>query len=307
VQPNLTATEYDLIYNLTSLGLASMMASTDFFFIRIPSFTENYRAALCFTGLVTFIASYHYFRIFQSFEAAYTPCYASTVVATSHTYTSIDYNDCDRDTYGYTPTGHGFNDAYRYVDWLLTVPLLLIEIVLVMRLSERETVTKSTVLGVSSALMIAFGYPGEMSGEVGVRWTFWAISMIPFLYIVYSLCVGLRASQNSQPECVKSQVQWACWATVISWCTYPIVYTLPMYMGSGTKEGLSATSMVGVQIGYTFSDIISKCGVGYLVYRIGLAKSMIERGEPLGDGKEEVIVVSGAETTMVANPSTVAV
>ena len=37
--------------------------------------------------------------------------------------------------------------------------------------------------------------------------------------------------------------------------------------------------MVMIQMGYTFSDIISKCGVGYLVYRIGLAKSMMERGE----------------------------
>ena len=62
MQPHLNATEYDLIYNLTSLGLASMAASTVFFFLRLPSFTESYRAALCFTGLVTFIAAYHYFR-----------------------------------------------------------------------------------------------------------------------------------------------------------------------------------------------------------------------------------------------------
>merc|ERR1719163_2008503 len=194
-QPRLDTTQYDLIYNLTSLGLASMGASTVFFFLRIPSFTERYRAALCFTGLVTFIAMYHYFRIFQSFEAAYTPCKvtSNTCDANGANCNRIDYGDCSRDDYGYSPTGHGFNDAYRYVDWLLTVPLLLIEIVLVMRLSERETVMKSTILGVSSALMIAFGYPGESSGEVGVRWTFWAISMVPFLYIVYSLVIGLRA------------------------------------------------------------------------------------------------------------------
>merc|ERR1712070_936911 len=98
VMPSLTVGQYDLIYNMTSLGLASMGASTVFFFLRLSSFKEEYRAALCFTGPVTFIACYHYFRIFNS-----------------------------------------FNDAYRYVDWLLTVPLLLIEIVLVMRLPEAET------------------------------------------------------------------------------------------------------------------------------------------------------------------------
>merc|ERR1711907_542082 len=220
-QPRLDTTQYDLIYNLTSLGLASMGASTVFFFLRIPSFTERYRAALCFTGLVTFIAMYHYFRIFQSFEAAYTPCRvtSNTCNANGAECNRIDYGDCSRDDYGYSPTGHGFNDAYRYVDWLLTVPLLLIEIVLVMKLDENETFNKSLTLGISSALMIAFGYPGEASGEASTRWIFWAISMCPFLYIVYSLFFGLRAAQENQPECVKSQMKWACWATIISWCT----------------------------------------------------------------------------------------
>merc|ERR1719224_113679 len=258
---SLTPNQYDVIYNSLSLGLASMAASTVFFFLRLPSFSERYRAALCFTGLVTFIAMYHYFRIFDSFNAAFTPC--------KNTNGTIDYNTCDPETYGYTATGIPFNDAYRYVDWFLTVPLLLIEIVLVMKLSEAETFNRCVTLGVSSALMIANGYPGEITADPGTRWVFWALSMAPFTYIVYSLFVGLKASQDSQPEAVRDQVRWACWATVFSWCTYPVVYTFPMLNGSQTgKAGLSAQSMVMIQMGYTFSDIISKCGVGYLVYRI---------------------------------------
>merc|ERR1712039_179458 len=92
-ETGLTASQFDTIYNVTSFGLACMMASTCFFFLRLPSMTERYKEALCYTGLVTFIAFYHYYRIFNA-----------------------------------------FNDAYRYMDWLLTVPLLLIEIVLVMKL-----------------------------------------------------------------------------------------------------------------------------------------------------------------------------
>merc|ERR1711918_112053 len=225
-------------------------------------------AALCFTGLVTFIAMYHYFRIFNSFNEAYTPCEKVDGV--------INYNKCDSTT-GYETTGIPFNDAYRYVDWLLTVPLLLIEIVLVMKLSETETFNKCLYLGVSSALMIANGYPGEITGDPSTRWVFWFLSMLPFCYIVYTLFVGLKESQDNQPEAVRDQVRWACWATVFSWCTYPIVFILPMLSGSSSgKAGLSAGAMVSIQVGYTFSDIISKCGVGYLVYRIGLAKSMIE-------------------------------
>merc|ERR1712063_131546 len=218
--PPLTAVQYDLVYNLTSLGLASMAASTVFFFLRLSSFAERYKAALCFTGLVTFIAAYHYMRIFNSFTDAYTPCEVDADGV-------VNYNKCDSTT-GYNTTGIAFNDAYRYVDWLLTVPLLLIEIVLVMKLDEKQTLQLPPVLGVSSALMIANGYPGETSGDAGTRWTFWALPMAPFCYIVYTLFVGLKASQDAQPECVRDQVRWACWATVFSWCTYPVVYTFPM-------------------------------------------------------------------------------
>merc|ERR1712070_117964 len=267
--PHLSTTQYDLIYNLLSLGLASMAASTVFFFLRLSSFAERYKAALCFTGLATFIAMYHYFRIFNSFVEAYTPC--------EITNGTINPYKCDADTYGWQPTGIPFNDAYRYVDWLLTVPLLLIEIVLVMRLSESETFQRCCTLGVSSALMIANGYPGEITGDPSQRWLFWFLSMLPFTYIVYTLFVGLKESQDSQPEGCRDQVKWACWATVFSWCTYPVVFVMPMMGGSSNgKEGLSAFAMCAIQVGYTASDIISKCGVGYLVYRIGLAKSMLE-------------------------------
>jgi len=276
----LTPVQYDIIYNCTSLGLASMMASTVFFFLRLQSFSERYKAALCFTGLVTFIAAYHYFRIFNSFVEAYTPCEVLDGVVNPH--------KCDADTYGYSPTGHTFNDAYRYVDWFLTVPLLLIEIVLVMKLSDSETFSQSLKLGFFSALMILNGYPGEVSSVASTRWVFWFLSMIPFCYIVYTLFVGLKASQDAQPEACKDQVKWACWATVISWCTYPIVFVLPMLSGSSGKGGLSAQSMVMVQVGYTASDIISKCGVGYLVYRIGLSKSMMEKGDSPAYEPQEV-------------------
>merc|ERR1711871_1658422 len=270
--PTLTAGQYDLVYNMASLGLASMMASTAFFFLRMSSFSERYKAALCFTGLVTFIAMYHYFRIFNSFVEAYTPCQILDGVLNPY--------KCDASEYGWSPTGHPFNDAYRYVDWFLTVPLLLIEIVLVMKLSGQETVQRCTYLGISSALMIANGYPGEVTAEPGTRWCFWFLSMIPFVYIVYTLFVGLKESQDNQPEAVRDHVKWACWATVFSWCTYPIVFVMPMLSGSSSgKAGLSAGAMVSIQVGYTFSDIISKCGVGYLVYRIGLAKSMLEQDD----------------------------
>merc|ERR1719214_549208 len=216
-ETGLTASQFDTIYNVTSFGLACMMASTAFFFLRLGSMTERYKEALCYTGLVTFIAFYHYYRIFNSFDAAFTPCEVVEGV--------VNPNKCSPE-FGYMSTGHSFNDAYRYMDWLLTVPLLLIEIVLVMKLSPEETKKQSLRLGVLSGLMILNGYPGESSGDASTRWTYWTLSMLPFCYIVYTLFYGLKESQDAQPEAVRDQVKWACWATVISWCTYPIVYEI---------------------------------------------------------------------------------
>jgi len=231
-----------------------MMASTLFFWLRLGSVSEKYKTALTITGLVTFIASYHYFRIFNSWVEGY----------------SFGAAGADGSIADPTITGTPVNDAYRYMDWLLTVPMLLTEIVMCMKLSADEISSNSWKLGSAAALMIALGYPGELiiEGDLGTRWMYWSAAMIPFLYIVYQLLVGLQEATNkeSDPK-VKNLLNLACQATVVSWCTYPVVYILPML-------GLSGSSaVVGIQLGYCLSDVISKCGVGFLVYNITIAKS----------------------------------
>merc|ERR1711918_302214 len=128
-------------------------------------------------------------------------------------------------------TGVPFNDAYRYMDWLLTVPLLLIEILLVMKLDERDYNDKAKVLGVGSALMITSGYYGELviTGDLTPRWMCWFLSMSFFLYIVYELLVGLAEATNKETDKnLKAKIGNAQVMTVISWCTYPVVYLFPM-------------------------------------------------------------------------------
>merc|ERR1712153_54995 len=113
---------------------------------------------------------------------------------------------------GPTLTGIPFNDAYRYMDWLLTVPLLLIEILLVMNLPEAEYSSKAWSLGFGSALMIISGYYGELvvTGDLTPRWACWFLSMVFFLYIVYELLVGLSAATNSESDAVvKGKIQTA--------------------------------------------------------------------------------------------------
>merc|ERR1712048_806467 len=159
-----------------------------------------------------------------------------------------------------------------------TVPLLLIEILLVMKLDPEEYSSKAWTLGFGSALMIVSGYYGELvvTGDLTPRWLCWFLSMCFFLYIVYELLVGLSAATNSETdEAIKGKIQSAQLMTVISWCTYPVVYLFPML-------GINAASaVVSIQIGYCASDIISKCGVGIVIYQITYAKSSKEKDDPM--------------------------
>jgi bacteriorhodopsin len=148
---DMTDVEFQAVYNATSFGLATMMATTMFLWFRMSAVQDRYKSAVCISGLVTFIAAYHYFRIFNSWVEAYS-------------YSTEG---------GPNLTGVPFNDAYRYMDWLLTVPLLLIEILLVMKLSAEEYNSKAKTLGLGSALMIASGYYGELTitGDLSARWS----------------------------------------------------------------------------------------------------------------------------------------
>jgi len=253
-------TQFQAVYNMLSFSLASMMATTVYLFFRASAVQDKFKSAVLISGLVTFIAAYHYVRIFNSWVEAYS-------------YSAGEVKNGALEIGNPALTGVPFNDAYRYMDWLLTVPLLLIEILLVMKLDEATYGAKSKSLGVGSALMIVSGYYGELcvSGDLTPRWVCWFVSMCFFLYIVYELLVGLAAATNSESDpVIKSKIQTAQVMTVISWCTYPVVYLFPML-------GITASSaVVAIQIGYCVSDIISKCGVGLVIYQITYAKSSKE-------------------------------
>lgn len=241
--------QYSLIYNAFSFTFATMAATTLFLWLSRGQVSDRYKGAITISGLVCAIAAYHYWRIGESWASAF-ELQEGVLLA----------------------TGYAFNDAYRYVDWLLTVPLLLIEIVLVMGLSRAETVSKSTRLGLAAALMIALGYPGEIADDNMTRAIWGALSTIPFLYIVYELFSGLSEAIERQHPGVRDLIKSARLLTFASWGFYPIVYMAPFADITGP------TAETIIQIGYTVADLIAKAGVGVLIYMIAMRKTAIEAG-----------------------------
>lgn len=243
----ITPFQFSLVYNAFSFTFAAMAAATAFLWLSRSQVAPAYRTALTVSGLVTAIAAYHYFRIFESWNAGYT--FKNGLVST---------------------TGVAFNDAYRYVDWLLTVPLLLVELVLVMRLSREETTSKTLRLGSAAALMIVLGYPGEIATDIPTRAMWGTLSAIPFAYIVWELFRGLGKSIAQQPATAQNLVRKARLLTFASWGFYPIVYMAPY---AGLTGGNVVTT---IQIGYTIADILAKAGLGILIFLIAVRKSEAE-------------------------------
>jgi bacteriorhodopsin len=244
--------QWSAVYNALSFGIAAMGSATVFFWLQLPNVSKNYRTALTITGIVTLIATYHYIRIFNSWVEAF------------------EVHNENGGDYVVSLTGKPFNDAYRYVDWLLTVPLLLIELILVMKLPAQQTSSLSWNLGVSSAIMVALGYPGEIQNNLAERWQWWAMAMVPFTYVVGTLLVGLGEATAKQGETVAPLVTSARLLTAVSWCTYPFVYIIK-------NMGLAGTvATTYEQIGYSVADVTAKAVFGVLIWKIAAEKSRIE-------------------------------
>jgi len=99
---------------------------------------------------------------------------------------------------------------------------------------------------------------------------FWILSMIPFIYILYQLVVGLKESIAKQPESVRQLIHYATYLVIASWAFYPIVYLLPLLGITG------GSAIVAVEVGYTIADIVAKAVFGLVIFTIAMRKSEAE-------------------------------
>ncbi|MEM8883224.1 MAG: bacteriorhodopsin-like [Planctomycetota bacterium] len=242
--PDLSILQFDVVTNMMSLCVAAMFAGGIFLLFSRESVAPKYRPALLISALVTFIACYHYVRISTSFVGAYT--LQNGVMVDS---------------------GAGFNDAYRYADWLLTVPLLVIELIAVCALAKAVSQKLMINLGVASLVMIALGYPGEVASASGSAWLWWGLAMVPFLYIIATLFGSFNKAIVDQPANVRPLISKARALILITWSFYPVAYLLPWI---GLSGGAGETAL---QVGYTIADITAKVGLGVYIYFIARAKS----------------------------------
>jgi bacteriorhodopsin len=247
----LSTNQYDAVYNVLSLTIAGMGASFIALLLLRNRLPQNHRTAITLGTLVMAIADYHYVRIFNSWVAAYarSPIHGH-----------------------YIGTGIPFNEAYRYVDWFLTVPLLLAELVAVLELGSKRTRPLMIKLIVASALMVALGYPGQISPVHSTARTLWAVaSTVFFAYILFVLIVEINRAMAGESKRVRGLMNALRLLLLLSWGFYPIAYLLPSLVGG-------ADGVVITQVGYSVADLIAKPVFTFLIFRLSMMKAEDEAG-----------------------------
>ena len=228
-----------MTYNLSSadpIGMSfwlismALVAATAFFFIERDRVAGKWKTSLTVSGLVTLIAAVHYFYMRD--------VWVST---------------------GSSPT------ELRYIDWLLTVPLLMVEFYLVLSAVTKVPARVFWKLLLGSIAMLGFGYAGE-TGMMGVTPAF-ILGLLGWAFIVWEIFKGEASQINAglSNANVQKAYKWMLICVTIGWSIYPIGYFMG-YMGGGAD---AAT----LNIVYNLADFVNKIGFGVIIWAAAVADS----------------------------------
>ncbi len=247
----LTSLEYQLVATFIAGTFSVMLAAAIYFLVSRESVRGTQRQTVMIAAVYTGIAAFHYSRILGAWTSAFR---------------FVDGH--------YVASGAPIFQGYRYADWLITVPLLVTQLVMVQGLDARMTKRLTTQLAVAAAAMVALGFPGEITSSTPLKLLFWAVGCIPFGYLVYVLYVGMSESLRRQSKSVVRTISNARMLLLVSWLTYPIVYLLPLF---GFSDVLGTMTR---QIGYSIADVVAKPLFGLFLLKVAQLKSgEAERGE----------------------------
>lgn len=211
------------------VGCMAMMAASAFFFLSLNQFDKKWRTSVLVSGLITFIAAVHYFYM-RDYWASF----------------------------GESPT------FFRYVDWVLTVPLMCVEFYLILKVAGAKTSLLWKMI-IYSLIMLVTGYFGE-AVDPGNAWIWGLVSGLAYFGIAYEIWLGeaskLAAAAGGN---VLAAHKILCWFVLVGWAIYPLGYML------GTDGWY--TSLLGkgnVDVAYNIADAINKIGFGLVIYNLAV-------------------------------------
>lgn len=211
------------------VGSMALMAASSFFFLSLNQFDKKWRTSVLVSGLITFIAAVHYFYMRDYWEA-----------------------------FQESPT------FFRYVDWILTVPLMCVEFYLILKVAgAKQSLLWKMIF--YSIVMLVTGYFGEAVDPTNA-WIWGLVSGIAYFAIAYEIWLG-EASKLAKAAGgnVLQAHKILCWFVLVGWAIYPLGYML------GTDGWY--TSLLGkgsVDVAYNIADAINKIGFGLVIYTLAV-------------------------------------
>ncbi len=221
----------------------AMVAATVFFFLERDKVVGKWKTSLTVAGLVTLIAAVLYFYMRDVWVAT-----------------------------GESPT------VYRYIDWLLTVPLQIIEFYLILAAIAIVPAALFWRLLVASIVMLVGGYLGEagfMNATLG-----FVIGMAGWLWIIYEIFIGEASKINAGSANEASQTAFKTLRLIVTvgWSIYPIGYVMGYMMGAADANSLNVV--------YNIADLVNKIAFGIAIWLAATrdtARIEAARGEPVGE------------------------
>jgi bacteriorhodopsin len=211
----------------------ALVAATAFFFIETQRVSNKWKTSLTVSGLVTLVAAVHYFYMRDIWVAT-----------------------------GETPT------VFRYIDWLITVPLLMVEFYLILRAIGTVSAGIFWRLMIGTLVMLGGGYAGEV-GYLAV-WPAFIIGMAGWVFILYEIFLGEagKMSADQAPPAVQSAFSTMRWIVTIGWAIYPLGY---FYGYLATSDPAAAAETLNVI--YNLADVLNKIAFGVIIWNVAVTES----------------------------------
>ncbi len=222
------------------VGTMAMMAASVFFFFEVGNTDPKWRTSVLISGLITFIAAVHYYYM-------------------------RDYNLAT----GQSPV------FFRYVDWLLTVPLMCVEFYLITKKAGAKVALLWKLIA-ASVFMLVTGYIGEAIYPTETQsWIWGFVSSIGYFYIVYLIWFGEVAQLAEKAGgAVRKANRTLAWFVLVGWAIYPIGYIAGT---AGGLFGMPVLSGLSLDVVYNIGDAVNKIGFGLVIYVLAQSDKVLAK------------------------------
>lgn len=246
---------YNMVAHVLTLGYAVMLAALFYFILTMRTVAPKYRMSSVLSVVVMVSA----FLLLYMQKTNWTNAFAYN--AASGLYERIGNAD-------------GFTNGYRYLNWLIDVPMLLFQILFIVTLTQDKFRSLRNQFFVSGPLMILTGYIGQFyeatNSTLLLVWG--GISSLFFFHVIYLIHKIISEAKKTMSKQAARIMGSIFWLFVISWMLYPGAYLMPLYLNS-------EIGVVGRQISYTVADVLSKVIYGVMLTQVATIRSKEDKFE----------------------------